>query len=78
MSDMEDDARDLLVRTLMTVSLGSLWLLINSTFGLMFGWFFFDVVPTLGNYIFYAWFLLSLGALVWYFIRLWKKKFPIT
>ena len=56
MSDMEDDARDLLVRTLMTVSLGSLWLLINSTFGLMFGWFFFDVVPTLGNYIFYAWF----------------------
>jgi hypothetical protein len=77
MSEMENDARDLLVRTLMTVSVGSLWLLINSTMGLMFGWFFFDKVPTTGNYLFYAWFLISLVFIIWYFIRLWSKKFKV-
>ena len=77
MSEMENDARDLLVRTLLTVSVGSLWLLINSTLGLMFGWFFFLHRPTLGNYIFYSWFVLSLAAMVWYFTRLWSKKFKV-
>lgn len=73
MSEMEEDARELLKRTLMTVSVGSLWLLINSTLGIMFGWFFFDGAPGLGNIIFYAWFLASLGLLIWYFIRIWRK-----
>ena len=73
MSAMEEDAKELLRRTLMTVSVGSLWLLVNSTFGLMFGWFFFDKRPTLGNYIFYVWFLLSLGGIIWYFIKTWKN-----
>jgi hypothetical protein len=77
MSEMEPDARDLLRRTLMTVSVGSLWLLVNSTLGLMFGWFFFDHSPTLGNYLFYAWFLASLAGLIWYFTRLWRKKFNV-
>lgn len=72
MSSMEDDARELLRRTLMTVSVGSLWLLVNSTLGIMFGWFFFDNKPTLGNYLFYLWFLLSLGGIIWYFIKTWK------
>lgn len=77
MSHMEEDARDLLKRTLMTVSLGSLWLLINSTLGLMLGGFFFEGRPGIWNYLFYAWFLLSLGALIWYFIKIWKRKFKV-
>lgn len=72
MSQMEDDARDLLKRTLMTVSLVALWMLINSTLGLMLGGFFFDGHPGLWNYLFYLWFLLSLGALIWYLKKLWK------
>jgi hypothetical protein len=74
MSEMEDDAKELLRRTLMTVSVGSLWLLVNSTLGLMFGWFFFDGKPTLGNYLFYAWFLFSIVAMIRYFIRTWRNK----
>ena len=74
MSAMEEDAKELLRRTLMTVSVGSLWLLVNSTFGLMFGWFFFDKRPTLGNYIFYTWFVISLVAMIWYFFKTWRRK----
>lgn len=77
MSEMEQDARELLYRTLMTVSVGALWLLINSTFGLMFGWFFFAGRPSLGNYIFYTWFLVSGFFLVRYFIRLWKNRIKV-
>ena len=73
MSEMEKDARDLLTRTLMTVSVGALWMLTNVTLGLWFGWFFFADTPTLGNYIFYAFFLISLIALIRYFIKLWSK-----
>jgi hypothetical protein len=74
MSGMEDDAKELLRRTLMTVSVGSLWLLINSTLGLMFGWFFYSTKPTLGNYLFYTWFLGSLVLMIWYFIKTWRRK----
>jgi hypothetical protein len=74
MSEMEGDARELLRRTLMTVSVGSLWLLVNSTLGIMFGWFFFETKPTLGNYLFYAWFLFSLFFMVRYFIKTWRKR----
>ncbi|GAO42812.1 hypothetical protein [Flavihumibacter petaseus] len=77
MSNMEQDAKDLLSRTILTISVGSLWLLINSTFGLGFGWFFFDRRPTLGNYIFYVWFLVTGVFLVLFFIRIWKKKFKV-
>ena len=70
---IEPEAKDLLFRTLMTVSMGALWMLVNATLGLWFGWFFFAELPTLGNYLFYLFFLLSLAALIWYFIRLWRK-----
>lgn len=73
MSEMEEDARELLRRTLMTVSVGSLWLLVNSTLGLMFGWFFFEGRPAAGNYLFYGWFIFSLGAMIRYFIKTWRK-----
>ncbi|MBC6491213.1 hypothetical protein ACFSQD_14365 [Flavihumibacter stibioxidans] len=75
---MEEDAKDFLRRVLLTLSVGALWMLINSTLGLMMGWAFFATTPTLGNYIFYAWFLGSLVGMILYFIRLWKKKFPVT
>ncbi len=76
MSEMEKDARQLLSRTLRTISLVVLWLLVNSTLGIMMGWFFFYRVPQTGNYIFYAWFLLSGFFLFRYIFRLWNK--PLT
>lgn len=69
---MEDDARDLLVKVSKSLATGLLWLIINMTFGIFFGWFFWGDHMTTGNYIFYAFLLISLAGLVWYQIKVWK------
>jgi len=77
MSMMEDDAKDLLQRVVWSISAGLVYLLFNITFGIYFGWLFFYDSPTMGNYIFYAWFLLSTAGLLWLLIKWWKRKFPV-
>ncbi|WP_290794285.1 hypothetical protein [Flavihumibacter sp. UBA7668] len=72
MSEMEKDARDLLYKTLMTLSIGALWMLLNMTIGIYAGWFFFENSPKLGNYICYVFFLGSLAWVLRYFYKLWK------
>ena len=72
MSNMEDETRDFLVRIATSISVGVLWLLINSTVGIGFGFAFFDVKPGIGNYIFYVWFIGSFIALIIYYRRKWK------
>jgi hypothetical protein len=72
MSNMEPDTRNFLVKILTSVSVGLLWLLINSTVGIGLNYAFFENKPTLGNFIFYIWFLLSLVWLIFYYHRKWK------
>ncbi len=69
---MEPDARDFLKRVLASLSAGLIWLIINMTFGIYFEWLFFGNSMTIGNYIFYSFMILSLGALIWYNIKLWR------
>ena len=74
MSGMEDDARELLYKTLMTLSIGALWMLVNMTIGLYAGWFFFEGNPKAGNYICYVF---AIGSFIWmirYFYKLWFAK----
>lgn len=73
MSEMEKDARDLLYKTLMTIVVGSLWMLVNMTVGLYFGWYFFSERPSTGNYICYAFSLITLAALLRYYYKLWTR-----
>jgi hypothetical protein len=49
-----------------------LWLIINSTIGIAFNFAFFEEKPTIGNYIFYVWFLASLFLLILYYRNKWK------
>ena len=49
-----------------------LWLLVNSTVGIGLNFAFFEGTPTASNYLFYAWFLISLFLLVIYLKRKWK------
>jgi hypothetical protein len=76
MSKMEDDAKDLLRRVVWSLSLGLLWLI--TTIGI--GTYNRLIVPENGlhtrNIIFYIWMAVSLVALVWINIRIWKKKIP--
>ena len=69
---MEPDARELLVKVSKSLGSGLLWLMINMTLGIYLGWLFFGDRMVAGNYIFYAFMILSLGGLIWYNIRVWK------
>jgi uncharacterized membrane protein YpjA len=55
------------------MSLGLLWMAINSTWGIMFGYAFPENKIELGHISFYIFFLLSLTAYLWFVIRLWSK-----
>jgi hypothetical protein len=74
MEGMEPDVKDFLVRIVNSLAMAMLWLLINMTIGIYFQFAFFEDKPLLGNYIFYAWFLLSLALLLFYFRKKWKER----
>jgi hypothetical protein len=72
MSEDEYDFRKFFIRIVNSLAIGLLWLFINSTIGIGLNLAFFQNKPTLGNYIFYAWFLLSLFLLLLYYKKKWK------
>jgi len=72
MSDMEQETRDFLAKIATSISVGLLWLLINSTIGIAYNFAFFEKQPGIGNYIFYGWFLVSLLWLIYYYRKKWK------
>jgi len=72
MSEMEPDIKNFLSKVMSSLSIGMLWLLVNTTVGIGFNYAFFEKKPSLGNYIFYAWFIVSLFFLVLYFRKKWK------
>jgi hypothetical protein len=69
---MEPDVQEFLIRIMQTISMGVVWLLINMSVGIYFGFAFFEGHPSPGNYIFYVWFLLSFTGLIFYFRKKWK------
>lgn len=71
---IEPEVREFLLRIVQTISMGLLWLLINMTIGIYFGLAFFDDKPSGRNYIYYIFFLISLGLLLLYFRKKWKGK----
>jgi FtsH-binding integral membrane protein len=73
---MEDDARDFLKRIVWSLSLGLLWLVTNIGIGAYNQLLVPEHGLTTGNIIFYIWMVVSLTALIWINIRIWKKKFP--
>jgi hypothetical protein len=70
---MEPGVRQYLIRILNTLSVGLLWMVINSTLGIMYDLAFVHDHITMGNVFFYIWFLLSFSAFLWWVIRLWSK-----
>jgi len=70
---VEPEILAFLKRIALSISLGVLWMLINSTVGIMYGYAFVEDKVRLGNILFYIWFILSLVALVWYLRKRWSK-----
>lgn len=71
---MEVDVKKFLTKIATTISVVLLWMLINSSIGIALNYAFFDDKPTLGNFIFYAWFIASLVAVILYVRRKWKAN----
>ena len=69
---MEPEVREFLVKIMQSISMGLVWLLINMTIGIYFGFAFFEGSPTPGNYIYYIAFLGSLILLILYLRKKWK------
>jgi len=70
---MEPGVRTFLLRIVNTISLGLLWLVINSTVGIMHGWAFPEKTFRWGNGLFYFWLLSSGIFLFWWLRKTWKK-----
>ena len=74
---MEPGIREFLKRILNAMSTALLWMIINATAGIKFGYAFPEGPIKMGNIIFYIWFVASLALLVFYIIRLWNKPVEI-
>jgi hypothetical protein len=70
---VEPGVKEYLLRILNTLSVGLVWMAVNSTLGIMYDYAFVHEHITTGNIIFYSWFLVSLVAFLWWVIRLWSK-----
>ena len=73
-SEMEPDVKEFLVRIMQTISMSVVWLLVNMTLGIYFNFAFFEHTPSIWNYLFYLWFLISFALLLYYFHKKWKGK----
>jgi hypothetical protein len=70
---MEPGVKKYLIRIVNTLSLGLLWLALNSTFGIMYDYAFIHDHIRTGNILFYIFFLSSLAAFIWWAIYVWSK-----
>ncbi len=69
---MEEDVKEFLIKIVQSISMGLVWLLANMSIGIYFGFAFFEGRPSIGNYIYYTVFILSLLALINYLRKKWK------
>lgn len=71
--NMEPEVLKFLQRISWSIFLGFTWMAINSTVGIMLKWGYYEEVPVTGNYIFWAWLILSSAGLTYYMYKLWKR-----
>lgn len=71
---MEEDAVAFLKRISKSILIGVVWMGINSTLGIMYDYAFVHDKISLGNILFYIWFIISVPLMIWLYIRLWKQQ----
>ena len=70
---MEPGIKEFLKRISTSVGMCVIWIAINMTIGVKYGYAFFEDKIHWDNIIFYIWVIVSLAALVLFYIKLWKK-----
>jgi hypothetical protein len=76
MPGFEPEAKIFLKKILLSLFLGLFWLMLNMTFGIFFGMMEIGEKISAGNIFFYSFFIVSLAALIWFYYKTWKRKFP--
>jgi len=70
---MEPDTRKYLLRVLNSLFAGMMWLSLNVLGGLYLGYGIIEGKLSISNIVYFLWFLLSLGCLLYYYYRIWKN-----
>ena len=76
MSELEPEVKVFFKRLATSVFLGLFWLMLAMTFGIFFGFLFINERISIGNVLFYSFFLGSMFLLIRFYIKTWKKSFP--
>jgi hypothetical protein len=71
---MEKEVREFFKRILGTIGAGLLWMVLQDIFGIMLGYAFTDNGYSWKNTVYYIFCLLSLGALIYLYYRMWRGK----
>jgi hypothetical protein len=69
---MEPEVRAFLVRIANTISIVLLWMIFNLVAGIKYNLAFFDGSPAWFNYLYYAFFIASLGLLIRHLYKKWN------
>jgi ABC-type glycerol-3-phosphate transport system permease component len=75
-SETDPDVTRYFKRILLTLTAGLIWMLLQVLSGIMTGYAFTENGFTWRNGVYYLGCLLSLGALIYYLYRIWRK--PLT
>jgi hypothetical protein len=70
---MDPDVKKYLRKILNSLFYGLLWLALNVLAGLYWEWAIVDKKLSIHNVLFFAWFVVSLAFLLYYYYRSWKK-----
>jgi len=70
---MEPEVKKYLFKVLNSLCYGLLWLMLNVLAGLYWGYAIIEEKLSVGNILFFTWFIISLIALLYLFYRIWKK-----
>ena len=76
MSSVEPEARDFLKKVVWSVFYGIAWLMVNMTMGIYFGLMLIEDHLRIKNIFFYLFFIISLFALIRFYYKTWKQKYP--
>ena len=71
---IEPEARAYLKKVFVTLAVGLLWMFANVVAGLGYGLALIEGKLSTTNIIFYAWLLLSLIALLLFFVKMWRRR----
>jgi len=74
---MEPQLLQFLNRIMRTIGLGVLWMIVNSTIGLMWGYAYVGNHWQLGNMVYYIFLLLSLIGLLYILYKIWRHPIGI-